>query len=524
MDDYYFDEGIADRAADFFPRYLRLTSGEWAGRPFHLAEHQAHHIRQIFGWRRKVDGLRRYRRVRWWEPRKNGKTELSAGVGHLLCIADGEPGGQVFSHATDGNQAEISFSRGAAMVQFSPDLSALYEVTKAGMFCPQLMSSWVPLSGIPRGKHGLSPHGLIGDEAHEWRDSRLHTFLTQGMGARRQPLDFIISTAGERQGYGWELWNTSLKIRDGIIDDPETYVVIYAADPDDDWTSPETWKKANPNLGVSLKLSYLEDQCKQARESPRLENDFKRYHLNMWVEQSVRWLPMDHWRQCTGDAADQNRWRGFEERLKGRPCFGGLDLAQTRDITALEWFFPPHGDEPAVVLSRYFVPQDHVDTRTRRDRVPYADWVKQGVITATPGNVTDYDYVKEIVFRDASTFQVKGLAIDAWNATQLSNQLQSEGLPVTLYRQGMASMGAPTKELERLVMSHGFDHGNNPVLQWMAANAAVEQDAAGNIKPAKNKSTEKIDGIVALIMAIGLSMAEKSKPPSIYETRGILVV
>jgi phage terminase large subunit-like protein len=520
--DYYFDADVAARAVEFFPRYLRLTTGEWAGKPFDLAPDQAHHVGQIFGWRRKVDGLRRFRRVRWWEPRKNGKTELAAGIAHLLTVADGEPGAQVLSHATDGSQAALCFERGAAMVQFSPELSQIYEVTQTGLFCPSLLSVWKPLSGIPRGKHGLNAHGLIGDEAHEWKDARLHTFLMQSMGARRQPLDFIISTAGERSGYGWELWNTSLKVRDGLIDDPETYVVIYAADPDDDWTDPAVWAKANPNLGRSLKLEFLKDQCKQAQESPRLENDFKRYHLNLWVEQSVRWLPMDHWRSCC--SGDANEWREIENRLAGRACYGGLDLAQTRDITALIWYFPATEDEEACLVCRFFVPEAGVSLRSRRDRVPYEQWVRDGAITATPGNVTDYDFVKEQVFADAGKFQVLGLAIDRWNATQLANQLLGEGLPVVLFGQGFASMGAPTKELERMVMGHCFNHGNHPVLNWMASNAAVQADAAGNIKPAKDKSTEKIDGIVAEIMAIGLSMNTQGPPAKSYLETEVMVI
>lgn len=524
MDKYYFDEQKAARAVEFFPRFLRLTTGEWAGRPFHLAPHQAHHVGQIFGWRRHSDGMRRFRRVRWWEPRKNGKTELAAGIAHLLTIADGEPAAQVLSHATDANQAALCFERGSAMVQFSDDLSKIYETNKTGLFCPATLSVWKPLSGVPRGKHGLNAHGLIGDEAHEWRDSRLHTFLLQSMGARRQPLDFIISTAGERGGYGWELWNTSVKIRDGIIDDPETYVVIYAADPDDDWNDPMTWAKANPNLGVSLKLSYLEDQWKQAVESPRLENDFKRYHLNLWVEQAVRWLPMDHWRQCAADPADKDAWRRFEASLAGRPCFGGLDLAQTRDVTALVWWFPEYAGQRPALLCRFFVPNDNVKQRVLRDRAPYDQWIKDGALVATPGNVTDYDFVKEQVFRDAERYRVQGLAVDRWNATHLSNQLLAEGLPVVLFGQGFASMGAPTKELERLVLGHGFDHGNHPVLAWMASNAAVTSDAAGNIKPAKDKASEKIDGIVAAIMGVGLDMAgNKPEGPSVYTERGALV-
>lgn len=506
---FYFDDAIAQRAVDFFPRFLRLTEGEWAGRPFHLSEHQAHHVRQIFGWRRKSDGLRRYRRVRWWEPRKNGKTELAAGIGHLLLVGDQEPAAQIFSHATDKSQALISFGRAARMVNFAPELGQLYEVNQAGIYCPANYGSWRPLSGVPKGKHGLNPHGLIGDEAHEWPDSKLHTFLTQGMGARRQPLDFIISTAGERNGYGWELWNTSIKIRDGIIEDPETYVVVYAAEAEDDWTDPATWHKANPNLGVSLKLSYLEDQCRQARESPRLENDFKRYHLNLWVEQAVRWLPMDHWRQCSAFAKNDEAWRSLGECLKGRSCYAALDLASTSDIAALMLWFPPQGNERAVILCRFFMPADNIAGRVRRDRVPYDLWLKSGAIIATPGNVTDYDFIKEQLLRDAADFKIEKLAIDRWNATHLTNQLMADGAPVEPYGQGFASMSAPSKEFERLVMCHAIEHGHQPVFEWMASNVAVQSDAAGNIKPAKDKSSEKIDGIVAAIMALGIGWQPK---------------
>lgn len=513
--EYYFDEWLAAAAVDFFPRYLRLTEGEWAGKPFHLSPGQAHHIGQIFGWRRKSDGLRRYRRVRWWEPRKNGKTELAAGVGLALLLGDGEPGAQVFSHATDKSQAAISFGRAGKMVGGSHELSNLIEPTNTGLYVPASQSVWRPLSGVPKGKHGLNPHGLIGDEAHEWPDSKLHTFLTQGMGARRQPLDFIISTAGEKSGYGWELWNTSVKIRDGVIEDPETYVVIYAAEPEDDWTDPATWAKANPNLGRSLKLSYLQDQCKQAQESPRLENDFKRYHLNLWVEQAVRWLSIDHWRKCSAFTKQDEAWRTLGDTLNGRTCFAALDLASVSDIVALILWFPPIGNERPIILCRFFVPEQAVEIRSRRDRVNYDLWTRSGALIATPGNVTDYDFVREQIFRDATEYKIEKLAIDRWNATHLANELMKEGLPVELFGQGFASMSAPAKEFERLVMCHGIEHGHHPVLDWMASNVATQTDAAGNIKPSKEKSTEKIDGIVGAVMALGVGWKPQEPKASV---------
>lgn len=515
-DAYWFDAARAARAVEFFPRFLRFTTGEWAGRPFHLTEAQAHHIGQIFGWRRRETGMRRYRRVRWWEARKNGKTELAAGVGLLLMVADGEPGGQVFSLAATGDQAGIVFGRAARMVQMSDELSRLVEVTAKGMFCPGLMSNWLPLSGMPRGKHGLSAHGSIGDEAHEWPDDRLHTFVAQSMGARRQPLDFIISTAGERKGYGWELWNTSCKIRDGVIDDPETYVVIYAAEPEDDWRDPKTWAKANPNLGISPKRDWFEDQFKQALESPRLENHFKRYHLNLWTEQTTRWLPMDHWRQCTGEAADLERWRGFEDRLRKRRCFAGLDLASVRDTTALVYFFPATASEPPAVLCRFWVPEDNVAARCRRDRVPYDAWIKSGAMMATPGNVTDYGAIRAQLKKDAEIYEIVAVGADRWNSSQLILDLKEDGCNIFPFGQGYQSMSTPAKELERLVLAHGFDHGGHPVLAWMAANVATAEDAAGNIKPDKENSHEKIDGIVSLVMAIGCALgAPKPVEPAI---------
>jgi phage terminase large subunit-like protein len=292
---YYFDHARADAAVAFFPTFLRFVDGEWAGRPFQLEDWQAHHVRQIFGWRRRKDGRRRYRFARLWVPRKNGKTALAAGLAHLLTIGDEEPGAQVYSHALDGKQAALCYENAARMVALSAQLSKIYTVTKTGMIDEGSMSSFRPLSGEAYGKHGLSPHANIGDEAHAWRNGNLHTFLIQGMGARRQPLDITISTAGEIKTYGHELYLASKAIFENPDLDPETYVSIYEAAPEDDWTDPKVWAKANPNLGVSLKPEFLQAECKRAQQTPRLENDFKRYHLNLWVEQATRWLAMKLW-------------------------------------------------------------------------------------------------------------------------------------------------------------------------------------------------------------------------------------
>lgn len=527
---YWYDETAAAGAASFFPDHLRLTTGEWAGRPFALAGWQEHDIiRPLFGWKKK-DGTRRYRRCYVWVPRKNGKTELAAGVSLLALLADGEMGGQVYSIAADETQATIVFDKAVAMVGWSEELSKHLTCFKTSIYCQELMAAFKPLSGTPTGKHGLNMSGLVGDEIHEWRDGKLYTFVHQSSAARRQPLEFLISTAGERTGYGWEMWEYCQKILAGEVDDPETLVVVYAADPEDDWTDPKVWAKANPNYPTSPKREYLENECLQAKELPRLENDFKRYHLNIWTEQAVRWLSLDAWDACghpiaaellppapsgSGKKAGQrrpvnDRWKDLAAMMAGRTAFGGIDLSSTTDLSCLSWVFPPEKEGGLwTVLPRFYVPKERIAERSRRDKVEYDRWADIGALVATPGNVVDYSFIREQVFADAELFKVQQIAIDRWNATQLTTELIAEGLDAVLFGQGYASMSAPSKELERLVVGRQLDHGGHPVLRWCARNVAVENDAAGNIKPSKLRSTERIDGIVATVNALGVATQMK---------------
>lgn len=525
---FWFDEQAAQAAVDFFPRYLRLTEGEWAGRPFVLEPWQEHDIiRPLFGWKRK-DGTRRYRRAYIWVPRKNGKTELAAGVGLAILLGDGEMGGQVYSIAMDKPQASIVFNKAVTMVMWSPELSKHLTPFTSSIFCPDLMASFKPLSGKAEGKHGLNMSGLVGDEVHEWRDGELYTFVHQSAASRRQPLEFMISTAGRRTGYGWETWNYCQKILSGEIDDPETLVVIYAADPDDDWTDPKVWAKANPNLGVSVKLEYLKSECAQAKELPRLENDFKRYHLNLWTEQSVRWLPLLAWDACEPkgeDGALVQDWRVLPEFLIGRTCFGGIDLSSTTDLTAYVLAFPPENErEPWYVIPRFFVPEERLMERARRDRVPYDVWAKQGALIATPGNVVDYAYIKRELFADAEKYRLEKIGIDRWNATQMAVEINAEGLEAVLFGQGYGSMNGPSKHLETLVIDKRLRHGGHPVLRWCAGNVAVEMNAAGDLKPSKAKSTERIDGIVALVEAIGVALTSPPPVKSYMESMDMVVL
>jgi len=516
MADYWYDEAAAEAAVAFFPAYLTFTKGEWAGKPFHLEPWEADRIiRPLFGWKR-ADGTRRYRKCIVWLPRKNGKTELAAGISHLALLGDAEPGAEVYAIAKDKAQASLVFNIASQMAAASPALSALLEIWKTSIYCPATNGSFKPLTGASKGKHGLNMSGLIGDEVHEWPSGDLYTFVHQSSVSRRQPIEFLISTAGQKLGYGYELWDYCQKVIDGTIEDEETLIVIFAADAEDDWTSPDVWRKANPNFGISVKESYLAAECAKAMASPRLENDFKRYHLNIWTEQAVRWLPMHLWDACKG--ADD--WKALAERLRGKYCYAGLDLSQKIDLTAEVLTFPPQpGLDRWAFVPRFFVPKDRIEERVKTDRVPYDRWLKAGALFATPGNVIDYDFIKAQILEDARTYEIRGVGCDPFNAMQLMIQLNGEGLNAVEVRQGFLTLSGPCKELEAFVISQKAEHGAHPVLRWCASNVAIDQDAAGNIKPNKAKSAERIDGIAGAVTGLAMALAEKppqSKTPELY--------
>lgn len=526
---WVFDKSLADAAVDFFPRHLRLTTAEWTDKPFHLAEWQAHHTRQIFGWRRRSNGTRRYRRVRGWVPKKNGKTEWFAGIGHLLTIGDNEPGAEVFAHAANKDQASIIWSRASRMVELDRlrqggapapgSLSYYYEASKSVLFCPHLMSAFKPISGEASGKHGPSIHGALGDEAHEWENGDLHQALVDGMAGRRQPLDAIFSTAGKIKTYAHSLYLETLAILKNPDIDPECYVFDYSADEKADWTDPKVWAQANPNFPFSPKEDFIASQCRAALKSPRLENDFKRMHLGIWTQQTTRWFAMHLWSKNTRKPKDQNYWKRLAEAMRGRKCYYGVDLASTSDFTCTVKVFPPmKRGERVVLIPRFWVPKETIEANDSA-AIPYKYWRSIGAIEETPGAVTDYDFIERAILKDCDQFPPfrpqpmddgrprGGIAIDRWNATQVAVHLMNEGLPVVLFGQGFASMSAPSKELERLYTSGQLEHGNHPVLEFNFGNAACTRDAADNIKPDKFKAANKIDGVVGAVEGIGLMQA-----------------
>jgi len=522
----WWDERAAQKACAFFPVMLRHTEAEWAGRPFALQDWQRDDIiRPIFGWKRS-DGTRLIRIV-WMEvPRKNGKTELAAGLSLLMMFVDQEMGGQIYSMATDRDQARIVFNKAAVMAGFNENLHKALELLKTSIFCPALGTSFKPLSAGPKGKHGFSTTFAIGDEVHEWRDGEIADVVHKSTAARRQPLEFYITTAGVRGvGYAAEMHEFALDVAAGKVIDPTFLPIIYAAGDDDDWKSEETWRKANPNYGISVKPEYMREEFLKAERSPRAENDFKRFHLNIWTEQVTRWLPMEDWIGSAGPIG----WQDLAEHVRGRRCFGGLDLSMVSDTSSLCWCFPPPASDPGapfIFVWRFWLPEGAIEGQPRERRARYDSFVRNGALSLTPGRVVDNDFLRAQINADADLFKPEWIGIDPFNASDMARRLQDEdGLPIQFFRQGFLSLSAPTKGFERLVIMGRVQHGGHPVATWMARNAVVVRDAADNIKPEKSRAADKIDGIVAAIMAFaGASMIPEEAPISARTVDGILFI
>lgn len=524
---YYFDLDAAREAVNFFPRYLRHIKGPKAGQPFKLAKWEKSIIANLFGWKNEIDGMRRYREAFIFVPRKNGKTSLAAGVVIYVLTCDGEAGAEIYSAANDKEQAALVFNTVKGMVAANPELEQYCRVYKNSvtLFNPDLQietnSFYKPISADAYTKHGYNSHLVIDDELHAQKDRELIDVLETSTGARAQPLFIHITTSDyERPSICNEKYDYAVRVRDGYPD-PEFLPVIYEAKPDDDWMKPSIWRKANPNLGVSLSRKYFLGKFKKAKESPAFLNTFLRLHLNIKTEQEIRWVEMDKWDACA--------FAVNEDELIGKECFVGFDLSSNRDITARVMLFPPDKDcNLWRILPRFYVPKDNAIKREERENVLYFKWGTEGYIKLTPGNVVDYSIVKADFESDYERFNMIEVAFDRWNFEALRQQFIADGVDeekFVSFGQGFASMSAPCKELERLMLSQLLAHGGNPVLRWMAQNVTIEIDAAGNIKPSKKKSSEKIDGIVALLMALGRALvAEQKKRESVYEKHGLRYV
>ena len=528
----------------------------------------------------KPNGYRQFNTAYIEIPKKMGKSELAAAVALLLCCGDGEERAEVYGCAADRQQASIVFEVAADMVRMCPALAKRVKINaslKRMTYLPT-NSFYQVLSAEAYSKHGFNIHGVVFDELHTQPNRKLFDVMTKGSGdARMQPLYFLITTAGtDTRSICYETHQKAKDILEGRKMDPTFYPVIYGADKSDDWTDPKVWKKANPSLGITVGIDKVKAACESAKQNPAEENTFRQLRLNQWVKQAVRWLPMEKWDRCAFATSEDN--------LEGRVCYGGLDLSSTTDITAFVLVFPPQDEnDKFVVLPYFWIPEDNLDLRVRRDHVPYDVWERQGFLQTTEGNVVHYGYIeqfierlgekfniREIAFdrwgavqmvqnlegmgftvvpfgqgflettegnvvhygyiekfieRLGERFNIREIAFDRWGAVQMVQNLEGMGFTVVPFGQGFKDMSPPTKELMKLVLEEKIAHGGQPVLRRMMDNIYIRTDPAGNIKPDKEKSTEKIDGAVATIMALDRAIrCGNDTSASVYDSRGILFI
>ena len=499
---YHFDAQDAQRAVDFFATRLRHVEGRWAGQPFILEPWQHDIVWNVFGWKR-ADGRRRYTTVYVEIPRKNGKSTFGAGLALKLLTADGEFGAQVYGAAEDRDQATIIFRIAAAMVRQDRFLRARCEIIDSSkrIIVPRTNSFYRAIPADAAGTHGINAHGVIFDELHTQPDRKLYDVLTTSQGAQLQPLTVFFTTAGfDRSSICGEEHDRAQKIASGALVDPSYLSVIYAAGEDDNWEDPKTWRAANPSYDA-LGTPFQEDlahQAKRAKESPAFRNTFLRLHLNRWTRQQTTWLPMERWDATAGLV-------NLAEITPDRHCYIGAWLASSTELATVVVLFPPEqegGDY--VVHMDTFAPSDNIDALADRDLLPYRKWADEGWLTLTEGDVIDFDAIRRhIIDTYASRYQVDEIACNPRGAVQFMQQLQAEDQEVVEVLPGFASMSPALNELERLVLSERIHHGGNDVLRTMVANLAVRHNPNGDLRPDREGSSGRIEGVTTLLMALG---------------------
>jgi len=535
-----YNKSAADYAVMFIEN-LCHTKGTWAGKPFELIDWQEQIIRDLFGTL-KPNGYRQFNTAYIEIPKKQGKSELAAAVALLLTCGDGEERAEVYGCAADRQQAAIVFDVAADMVRMCPALSKRVKIlaSQKRLIYTPTNSFYQVLSAEAYSKHGFNIHGVVFDELHTQPNRKLFDVMTKGSGdARMQPLYFLITTAGtDTHSICYETHQKAKDIIEGRKIDPTFYPVIYGADESDDWTDPKVWKKANPSLDITVGIDKVKAACESAKQNPGEENAFRQLRLNQWVKQAVRWMPMEKWDNCAF-AVDENE-------LEGRVCYGGLDLSSTTDITAFVLVFPPSlggaasvprlgdgfatsccppldEDDKYIILPYFWIPEDNLTLRVNRDHVPYDVWERQGYLQTTEGNVVHYGFIEQFIERLGERFNIREIAFDRWGAVQMVQNLEGMGFTVVPFGQGFKDMSPPTKELMKLVLEQKIAHGGHPVLRWNMDNIYIRTDPAGNIKADKEKSTEKIDGAIATIMALDRAIrCGNDHGASVYDERGLL--
>lgn len=516
-----YDERRAQRVISFI-ECLKHTKGEFHGQQFILLDWQKKILQDVFGTVRDENPDQRQYTTAYVEiPKKNGKSELGAAIALNMLCNDNEWKAEVYSCATDRQQAAIVYDVACDMVRQAPALEKRIKIIPSmkRMIYEPTGSAYQVLSSEVATKHGLNVSACIFDELHTQPNRALYDVMTQGSGdARKQPLWFFLTTAGtDRNSICWEVHQKAIDIIEGRKHDERFYPCVFGLPDEDDWHDEKNWYKCNPSLGITIGIDKVRDAYRKALESPADENMFRQLRLNQWVKQSVRWMPMDRW--------DENGAIHFSPSdLEGRECYAGLDLSSTSDLTAFVLCFPPQDeDEPYYILPFFWLPEEQLKLRVARDHVNYDVWAKQGYIQTTEGNVVHYDFIEKFICDLGEKYNIREIAFDRWNATMFVQKLEGDGFNMVPFGQGFRDMSPPTKELMRLVLEHKIAHGNHPVLRWNIDNAYVKRDPADNIKIDKAKSTEKVDGAVAMVMALDRATRQETTT-SIYDTGDFMVL
>ena len=515
----HYDKDAADYTVGFIES-LKHTKGAFYDEPFLLLPWQEIMIRDIFGTL-KPNGYRQFNTVYAEIPKKNGKSDLAAAIALYMLCGDGEQRAEVYGCAADRDQASLVYEVACDMVKLCPALRKRCDLlpSRKEIIYSATNSKYKVLSADVGGKSGVNVSALIFDELWVQKNRDLFDMMTKGTSdARNNPLHFIITTAGDNtNSVCYEQHQKAVDIIEGRKSDPTYYPVIYGAPEGADWTDPKTWYEANPSLGYTINIEKVRAACESAKQNPVEENTFRQLRLNQWVKQAVRWMPRDKWDACKADID--------EEELLGRVCYGGLDLSSTTDLTVFALVFPPitKGGK-YIVKAWYWIPADNLKKRVNRDHVLYDLWEREGWIVTTEGNVVYYGYIMKFIEELGEKYNIRDIAFDRWGATHMVQSLEESGFTVVPFGQGFKDMSPPTKELMRMVLEGSIAHDGNPVLRWNMDNIFIRKDPAGNIKPDKDKSTEKIDGAVAVIMALDRAIrCGNVATESVYDTRGLLV-
>ncbi len=494
---YYFSEKHAAKVIGFVEKFCRQSKGAWAGKPLGLIPWQRDLITRAYGWLRP-DGTRRYRHVSCWVAKKNGKTTLCSALGLYHLVGDGERGAEVYVVANDQQQAGICYTESANMVEQSPLLQVRLDVRRSSkrILYPDQFSLYRAMSSEKAGKHGYNSSCLIWDELAFQQDRALWDILRYSTANRRQPMTISISTAGyDRSGIGHEQYQYAKDVLSGKVEDIHFLPVVYESAPSEDWTSEEVWKKSNPSIGHTLGLDDFREAVEEAKASPVKESNFRTLRLNQWIGSATQWISTTTWLAC------QEEFK--EDSFAGQDCFVGLDLARKHDLASYVLVFPR--DDKYYLLPRFFLPRELAQKKQDQDHVPYLLWASQGLVTLTPGDVIDYQTIRQSIAEDNKKFRIMELGYDPYLAEQLANQQLrlEDGIPCVEVRQGMLTMGPATVQFERLLKEKKIRHANHPCLNWNAQNVTVRQDASGSlIMPDKSRSNARIDGITAAIIGI----------------------